>query len=182
VTTIFTPSIALNFNNDDGNITIRQVLTLSGASLGQMRMTFQPNSAGGVNSVFSNLGIGKATGTQSNTTAAPIEITFGGGGHGLNLTAGSAPITSDWINVSALTLNSGDKIVITSDNPPSGGGYFTSGSGNSNSEIWQCALGNWNVAAPSGQADNGSYCSGIASVETQSGGAAITTRAIFIKW
>jgi predicted secreted protein len=142
----------------------RNTLTLSGPSLGQIRVRVAPSVAGQALN-FTHMGIGKWDGTanKSNTTAAPIEVTFNGG-HGLTINPGGASVWSDWINVSSLSLNTGDKVVICTDEATNCG-YRTSFN-NSNATSAYSSLPTWNDATADNVDQSGSWVFGIAEIQT----------------
>jgi len=155
----------------------RNTLTLSGASTGQVRVQVTP-SVSGQATHFSFMGIGKWNGTAnfSHTTATPIEVTFNNGQHGININAGAAPVWSDWINVSALTLNAGDKVVVCIDEAdPSG--YRTS-MNNTNVAAAYSTPPTYNDATADNADSTGAWVFGISAIQTISvggGGAGLQT-------
>jgi hypothetical protein len=105
-----------------GGYTYRTVmgsaLSLSGPSLGHVRLTIAAWSS--TDTILDHVGLGVSNGTQSDTLATPVEITFGGGGHGCTITAGNVAV-SDWISFACLQT---DKLVAIFD-LNSGSGTFT---------------------------------------------------------
>jgi predicted secreted protein len=164
--TIFTPSVALNADSANNNLSIRETVTLSGPSQGYIRIRMTPATSTW-QSDFQHISVGKWNGTAnlSSTTATPIEVTFGSGGHGLNMAVGSADVWSDWINITSLTLNTGDKLVVILDTGAVGG--YRQSDGNTNCNTGVGSVPGYTVAtAPN--ADVGVYATGIAEIQTAS--------------
>src|SRR5262249_44939527 len=83
----------------------------------QIQVTFQNFT--GSPAIVNHAGIGVWNGTLADTTATPVELTFGGGNHGFNI-ASAASITSDLVNLSGFTAS--DKLVVIIDMNSSGPG------------------------------------------------------------
>lgn len=163
-TTIF--SETLN-SSDSGNsgITIRSVLTITGGALGQVRATF--TSPGGSATTFDHASIGISNGTDGDTTAIPVELTFSGG-HGFTLSGAGGSVTSDFVNLSGFT--SSDHLVVTLDfNASTGGGVYGINTTTAGATGYALVGASYNVVAPAGQSNLGTY-SIVATVQVQAGG------------
>lgn len=171
--TAYLPEIPLNNNNNDSNAAVRMVLKLDADSAGaqQLRFQFTPNSSLSQDSDQTHVSIGHSpTGSGPNTDATPIEIKFGGVS-GISLTSGSAPIWSDWTDISSLNLVASDTVVLIYDNGPLGG-YRTSGpDGITTSEFWIGTPPTWDQATVTGFSDAGTYVSGVSEIQVMSGSA-----------
>lgn len=106
---IFAASPALNLN-DPSNLftTFRVVVPITEDALEQIRVTLKPGLTG---LSILGLGVGEYVEDGFGSTSAPvIEGTFSGQ---RGFTNATAPKTSDWIDVSALDLQAGDKLVVS---------------------------------------------------------------------
>lgn len=133
-TTIFTPSVALNADDNNTGIHFRVPCTLSAASTGKLRVTFTANSTVALNITLAYLG--KASGvTIGATTTPPLQLLFSG------LPAPASPIpagtslAADVLDHSAtFSLAPGDVCVVNHDDGTPGGQRLSSG--NSNVTTW----------------------------------------------
>lgn len=125
---IFTPSAgALNADDENPNNTFRVVATVAAASNGQVRVTFNASSTKGL--AATHCAIGKRTGAQSDCTAVPLELKFGGSS-GFSLSPGGA-ITSDWLDHSgSFSLAINDVVVVIVDCSTPGGQRFRGSNSN----------------------------------------------------
>lgn len=107
---IYAPSPALNINDTtNANTTFRVVVPITQAGQQQLRVTIKPGSVGDLTII--GLGVGEYVDASPGSTTGPIlEGTFGGQ-HGF--VAATTPKTSDWIDISSLDLQIGDKVVVT---------------------------------------------------------------------
>lgn len=164
MTTIFTETMP---GSDSGNngLSLRNVFAITGGSLGQVRVTF--STPGGSPAVVDHASIGIATGTLSNTTAAPVELTFSGG-HGFTFPATSTPsIVSDWVNLPGFT-SSNDLVVVMDLNATTGGGDYGANVTTSTGTMYFLSGASYNVATPSGTTTQPTY-GFVALIETQAG-------------
>lgn len=164
-TTIYTSTLP---GTDSGNagISWRDVLTITGSGLGQVRVTF--HTPGGTSTVVDHASIGISTGTGTATTATPVELTFAGG-HGFTYGTTAASFVSDWVNLSGFT-GSNKLVVIMDLNATTGGGDYSVNTSSTNATgTFYSASATWNVASPAGGTSAGAY-GFVALVETQSGG------------
>jgi hypothetical protein len=146
-TALFTPSSALTSNDTNQDISLRMVATLAAAAPGTVRVAMHADGSHAMQAT--HIAIGKWNGTDADTTATPLEAQFGGTS-GFDLAAGEY-ILSDAIDVSALGLASGDKVVVIFDIPNVIGQGQSLGTGNTNCTSWfKSSDQSWNVAAPSG--------------------------------
>lgn len=113
---IFSQTLS-NHNTGNQSVATRQVIpTLSGASLGQVRVTFQAGTSAGLKATHCSIAVVGAA-TIPNTTLTPTELLFSGVS-GFNL-ATSGQITSDWVNFSCLST---DTLIVCIDEDSSGNG------------------------------------------------------------
>lgn len=85
---------------------------LTGASLGQVRVTFLTNDGQGtVHANNCSIGVVGASTAPNCDTNPPVELTFGGGSHGFSI-PNNSPIVSDWVNLAALST---DKLLVIMD-------------------------------------------------------------------
>lgn len=142
MTTIFTGSLNADDSGNEG-FSFRNIVAITGDAQGQIRVTFKAASAGNFHTDHCAVGIW--TGTNQNTTATPVELTFSNGGHGFSVSNG-ATATSDWVNLAGFT--SANKLLVVVDfNVTAGGGNEsgnTSSTGNTN--YYQAATASYNVA------------------------------------
>ena len=160
-TTIFTDTLN---SSDSGNagLSLRDVLTITGGAQGQVRATFT-GKAGSPTKV-DHASIGIATGTGSNTTATPVELTFGGVS-GFTFPNGSTNIVSDWVNLSGFT--SANKLVVIIDlDATTGGGDYAIDAAASGVTMFFFTGATYNVASPSSGTQTNSY-SFVALVQTR---------------
>jgi hypothetical protein len=102
VLNIFTPAAAFT-GADTGFVggSLRNTVTITGNSLGRVRVTFKAGPTTGL--IVDHAAIGIGTGSNGATTATPLELLFSGG-HGFNIAA-NATITSDWVTLAFTTAN-----------------------------------------------------------------------------
>ncbi len=177
MTTIFTETLSSD-NNGNTNYSFRQVVEITGNAQGQVRVTFKAASNVSTNGNFTTNHCAIGISTQStaygpaggplalNTTAKPVELTFGGVS-GFNLTANGQTIVSDWINLSGFTTT--NMLVVVMDWASTGGGDAFIGSGLSNAGLWYLAsAATYNVAAPTGSWSGApGELDGVTLIETQ---------------
>jgi hypothetical protein len=159
---IFTANPALNAD-DPGNVgtTFRVVCTITAAATGSIKVSIQPGTVQAL--TVTNVGIGKWSGAYSDVTAPIIEALFAGASGFANKTTLQQ---SDAVNVSALGLVNGDKIVVTYITGASTQCSLRLHSAATNAETWWQTGSHWNVQSPG--AINGLLTSNyaIASVDT----------------
>jgi hypothetical protein len=168
LTTIYTDSLT---GSDSGNAgqSLRDVLTITGGAQGQVRVTFTGKA--GSTTKIDHASIGIATGTGSNTTATPVELTFGGVS-GFTFPNGSTNIASDWVNLSGFT--SANKLVVIIDfDATTGGGDYAIDAASGTATAFFFGAATYNVASPAGGSQTNNY-SVVALVEVQAGAAAPT--------
>jgi hypothetical protein len=113
-TTIFSHTFTSN-NPGNANTSTRVAVPITGASLGQLRFTFQAGSTAGWKVVHASCGVAS---TSPATTATPLEITFSGAS-GWNLAANGVTPASDFITLAATSSN---LLVLTFDDDTTGNG------------------------------------------------------------
>lgn len=162
--TIFTATLSSNDGGNDG-FSFRDVCTITAGALGQVRCTFK--CATGSTFGADHCAIGISTGSASNTTATPVELTFAGA-HGFSLTSAQT-ITSDWVNLSGFT--SSDKLIVIVDFSGTGGGA-NAFDGTSATPVYVSGspTASYNAASPAGFSLISSTYALVASIETQAGG------------
>lgn len=98
----------------DGRRSLRLLKELDGDSQGFISVTFAaPANPGDGSLEITTAAIGKFSGSGSNTTATPIQLTFDGGSPGKAATNGF--IVSDFVDVSSLSLSTSDTVVVIID-------------------------------------------------------------------
>jgi hypothetical protein len=113
-TTIIYHEPSLQFETIDCNAyTFRSVLPILSDAVTQVRCTFVSSNIHGLSTDHCSIGIWDGVAAQSDCTAAPVELTFGGGGHGFTISGAYESVTSDWVNLSGFT--SSDKLVVIID-------------------------------------------------------------------
>jgi hypothetical protein len=162
-TTIFTAALNVDDSGNAG-LSVRQVVAITGASQGQVRVTFQ--AAVGSALVVDHCSIGVES-TVYNTVATPVELLFTGA-HGFNLTAGGT-IVSDWANFSCLTT---DHLVLVFDcNATGPAGWRELASVTGATLYYLTATASYNQATPAGSWSNlASTVGAVSLIETQSAG------------
>lgn len=123
-TQIFVPRISgptdapLNANDANPNTAFRIGAVLAANAATQIRVTFTAGTDAGL--VVTNASIGKGAGTGfGDCTATPLTLLFSGAS-GFTISAG-AQITSDWLNLSGLTMVSGDTCMVSYSSGGTGG-------------------------------------------------------------
>ncbi len=161
VTQIFAPTVTLGSDDNNPNYSFRGVIVLSSNLLGQVRVTFQSSTT--------SLNIaGASFGKYSNsypsiTTATPLPLLFSGSA---TATVGAnSEITSDWLNVSSLSIATGEEAVVIIDTGANGGTKYSSG--NTNIDSYYTSGATSGLADPGSVADSLTFCWGIKKVETQ---------------
>lgn len=158
--------------------TLRQVvpITVGAGGGGQIRVTFEASGANtwkvdnasiGI-STLANAAAATGAGTDSETTATPIELLFDGGLNGFTLTAGQTK-TSDWASLSGFT--STQLLVIVQDVSATGGnsreitglGIISSGGAG---YYWTANSNSYNSATGAGTGFSGRVI-GINKIEVQ---------------
>lgn len=157
MSTIFTQVLS-NSNTGNASTSFRQQVTITAASLGQVRCTFQ---AGQTSPGWStaNCSIGVAA-TAPNTAATPIELLFSGVS-GFSIAA-NATITSDWANLSALIT---DTLVVVMDTSANGTIEIATGVTGANTFFKGGA--SFNASSVSGYSQIASDVFGVNLIETQ---------------
>jgi hypothetical protein len=159
-TVIFT--VTLNSSNaGNANACSRVAVPVTGASLGQVRVTF---SAGNATSVFAanDVSIGVGTGIAPNTASTPVQLFFNGQ-PSFTITGGGT-IVSDWANFNCL---SSDTLVVDIDE---GSSSLAGGEGAFSGATWygKASTAAYNQATVSGFATAGSNeVYGFSLIETQ---------------
>lgn len=158
MTTIFTRTLT---SSDSGNagLSFRNVVPITGASLGQVRATFKAPAAG---AKVNHAAIGVSTGSVGNTTATPVELTFAGA-HGFTLGA-NATIVSDWVNLSALST---DKLVVIFDEASTGAGGNEATEADTSTVFFYTASATYNVATPATASGTIAAVYSVTTIETQ---------------
>lgn len=169
--TIFSPSVAINTDTGvGGGWSFRTNCTITGAAVGQVRVTLTSGTSAGIGSAtLAHVGIA-ITGT------APATGTFSeflwSGSPGVVIPNNSQTAASDWLN---FTCSSSDHLMISFEYTTASTGPANS-TGNSNSEAWnQHATGVWSDTTGvswNGAAAGTDYA--VFSLETQSGAPAVT--------
>jgi hypothetical protein len=132
-------------------------------------------SGNGAYSDASNVSFGKWTGSSFDTTAAPIEVKFGGasGYTGPRAGAQAQAIVSDVISHPGLTLSTGDTLVVTidqnsTDATTTGQASMTDGALATEVCGWYAFTTTWNSATPGAAGSGNTFTNrGVALVETQ---------------
>jgi hypothetical protein len=111
--TVFTPTNTPASTDSNTNTSFRVRCTLSGASNGQIRVTFRAGTGGSM--VLTAASIGKYSGSASEMTTAPVTLLFGGSGASGTITAGNS-VTSDFVTHSgSFSLASSDVLLVVFD-------------------------------------------------------------------
>jgi hypothetical protein len=152
-TTIFTDTLN---SSDSGNAgqSLRDVLTITGGAQSQVQVTFTGKA--GSTTVVDHASIGISTGTNSNTTTTPVELTFSGG-HGFTFPNGSTNITSDWVNLSGFTSSNKLVVIVDFDATTGGGDYGINTTTATATGYFFNPGATYNVASPSGGSNVGTY-------------------------
>lgn len=168
MTTIFTDTLVPQTDGGNAGFSFRDVLTITGASLGQVRVTLILGGGGpAIN--LDHVAIGISTGTSSNTTATPVELTFSGASGITGNALTSTTYVSDWVNLSGFT--SSDKLVVITDfNATNGGGNYATDQSNANGTLYGLAGASYNNATPTPSFGPVANYSMVALVETQAAG------------
>lgn len=143
--TIFEPSAgALNGNDNNYNNALRVVCILAGPSAGKVKVTFQ---ASDVALILRRATFGKRSGAASATTATPLPLLFSGVGN-VTIPANTS-LTTDALDVSALSLLTSDACVVSYDCGGDGGTKFRAGNNNAET-YYKIDAQEANNASPSG--------------------------------
>lgn len=160
-TTIFLPSVTMASDDSNPNFSFRNLATLSGNLLTQVRATFR---ASNVTLNISGASFGKYSNAYpTQTTATPLPFLFSGSATA-SVSAGGS-ITSDWLNASSLSITSGQQAVVIIDTGASGGTKYSTG--NSNVEAVYASGSTSGLANPGGVADSATGCWMLERIETQ---------------
>ena len=166
---LFAADPALGADDANANTSFRVVCGVTGRTGTQIRVTFQPGSVNSLTILHASFGKWDTRLNYSDTTAAPIELKFGGAS---GFTGATAAQTSDWADLSGLDLSSGDRIVVIYDVAP--GTASTASQRYNNAATGATAFyhtgeESWNVMSTAGHGFSmlatTNYC--IASVETR---------------
>jgi hypothetical protein len=169
-TTIFSPSVVINSDAGVGSgWSFRSNCTLTGASLGQIRITLSLDATGAGSSTFGHVGV-------AITGVAPATGTFSeflwSSSPGVTVPNNSISTPSDWLTFACLST---DHLMIGFEYTSGAGGCALSNS-NSNCEAWnQHATGVWNDTTGvgwNGAAAGTDYL--VFLIETQSGAPPVT--------
>lgn len=162
--TIFTDALGTD-RADTGTGSFRNVIAITGGSLGQVRVTLKAGT--GNTYVLAHVGIGIWSGTTMITTATPVELTFSGAS-GCSIPAGTT-LTSDWVNLSGFT-SSNSLVVIEDFNANTDA---SSDQSSPNTMWFNFGDQSYNKADPTpdgGWGGSLSWVIGVTSIETQAGG------------
>jgi hypothetical protein len=96
MSTIFTQT--MTSEQVSSNVSFRSLCAVTGASQGQVRVTFQAGTGSNMVTDHCSVGVSVGGGNPQNTAATPVELTFSGG-HGFNISPNTT-IVSDWVNLS----------------------------------------------------------------------------------
>ncbi len=118
-TQLFVPSAGvLNANDPNPNTAFRIGAVITTNTATQIRVTFTAGTDAAL--IVSNASIGKGAGTGfGDCTATPLQLLFSGGS-GFSISAGGT-ITSDWLNLSGLSMISGDTCMVSFSTGANGG-------------------------------------------------------------
>ena len=160
MTTVFTET--MTSESTASNLSNRSICAVTGASQGQVRVTFQAGTGTNMVTDHCSIGVSVGGGNPQNTTATPVELTFSGG-HGFNIAA-NATIVSDWVN---LSFNSSATLVVVMEAVASsniGRAALING-------LWFGTPPSYNVATTSGFT-SANVIAGVIVIETQAGASA----------
>jgi hypothetical protein len=159
-TTIFTQALNAD-DSGDATDSFRQLVSpLTGASQGQVRVTFLSSTSAVYDT--NNCSIGIATVSPPNTVAIPVELLFSGA-HGFTLPANSS-ITSDWANFNCLST---DKLIIVMDIGSNGNPRFNSVLTAAVNSYFVTGASSYNLATVSGFNSQASFLTSVTLIETQ---------------
>lgn len=161
-TSIFSPSVTMTNNDSNPNYSFRNIITLSSNLLTQVRVTIQSATATSLNIVGASFGK-YADLYPAQTTATPLPFLFSGSATAT--VPANSELVSDWLNVSSLTVLSGDEVVVTIDCGANGGNKYSTG--NTNVEAVFAAGATSGLANPGGVADSPGGCWMVKQLETQ---------------
>jgi hypothetical protein len=176
-TDIYHPAIATwGYGNERGSHRSRFALT--GNSAGKLRLTLEVVCNVSGNLAYDDalhVSFGKWAGTNYDTTAAPIEVTFSGASGFTGPRAGAQyqTIVSDVITHAGLTLSAGDILVVAidqnfTDATRTGHAYIQDGSLTTEFCGWFVNADTYNNATPGSAGSSQQFTNrGIAKVETQ---------------
>jgi hypothetical protein len=163
-TTIFTDTLNANEGNWNG-FSHRQFVPLTGASLGQVRVTFvASNATSGFQLDHASIAI-RGSATKPNTQNVPTELLFAGVS-GFTLTV-SQTIVSDWLTFSALST---DILAIVMDYHAASCLVRIDAAPSAGTNVWyKAASASYNLASVSGFTDYGTRLEAVTLIETQAG-------------
>lgn len=122
---IFTPSVGLNTNDSNPNISFRNSVAITGGSNGLVRATFAASGAAALIANNCSIGVHAPAGSAWETIGTPTELLFSGG-HGFSISAGQT-IPSDF---ASLNFAVSDRLIVIVDVGTNGGNLFSTANGN----------------------------------------------------
>jgi hypothetical protein len=181
--TVYTPSPALGSDDSNPQTNFRVLVRLSANSNGQLRVRFRSSSTGGYNILGAGFGKWNGTalsGSSCGMTTTPFRLTFSGS-NTVNV-ASNSTATSDLITHTAVTLSSGDWVIVTiwattTSNQRWSTGHttattmFKAGGGESDRSQQQNinVEGSWSIIANIQPGSSGGYNYAVDLVETNDG-------------
>lgn len=159
-TTIFAPTVTPASDDNNPNYFFRMVPTLAVTLAGQVRVTFKASSTA-LN--IAGASFGKFSSYPAVTTATPLPFLFSGSATA-SISANNE-LTSDWLNVSGLSITSGQQAVVILDTGANGGTKYSSG--NTNVDTFYGAGSSSGLADPGSAADSLGFSWGLTKIETQ---------------
>ena len=169
---VYQASPALNADDTNNNTSFRVRVPISINSLTQIRATLRPGSTNSLSILHASIGKWDGDTNYCNTTAAPIELKFSGAS---GFTSKTTPQTSDWANLSGLSLTTSDKVIVIYDVAATGLSTASQRYNNASTGVltmYQIGVQSWdipNTFTPSNLGFNGltdiNYC--LDSIETQ---------------
>lgn len=168
VVSMFSATPALDTNDANQGNSFRVLCDVGASSRSLIRATIQPGTANSLTVTHASIGKWAGDANYSDTTGTPIELKFGGASGFAGATSAQ---TSDWTDISSLSLAPGEKVVVIYD-VLSGAAATASQRYNnaaSNATTFYQSIESWNIASTAGRGfnlvANTNYC--IASVETK---------------
>ncbi len=142
LTTIYTSSQV--GTNTDTTISYRQRCVLTG---GGQRAQVSFTCVAGGSWIADHASVGILTGTNWDTTATPVELTFSSGGHGFNVAATGQTIVSDEIDLGTPFTSSNKLVVIIDWNASNGASWLFGTAANCDAGYFTTASGGYNIAS-----------------------------------
>ena len=141
IQTAYSKSIAGNSGGNAG--TAFRIICTPSVGGSQIRITVRSGTSGGLS--IDHVSVGTQSATYV-TTATPVEVTFGGGGHGTTAASGSNDSVSDWI---PFKTTAGTPIVIDCD---VNSAFTNIGAilGTSGEAYFLASTAQYNIASPAG--------------------------------